>query len=273
MPHDEATAELAQRNISSSGGFYDAERTFGGEVFNLRAHLDRLYESLDFANMDAGMDIEQMEAVTVEVLSSNRPQRRDGEEFTLTQIVARADGENGGAGSTSVAILCEQLDFSAFASGYRDGVRVITPITYPVPRQTGQNGLQESSDPYLLVTGAKGHVTECLHADFMFADKGRVKLPDTQKVLPGVSMATVLEIAASAGIPVDEGDYSALNVYESDEAFVSSTRFCIQPVATLNGVALGEGVPGPVTAALTEAWSDLVGLDFVAQATTNLSGA
>ena len=69
------------------------------------------------------------------------------------------------------------------------------------------------------------------------------------------------------------GVYSALNVYESDEAFVSSTWFCIQPVATLNGVALGEGVPGSVTAALTEAWSDLVGLDFVAQATTNLSGA
>ena len=244
MPHGEATAELAQRNNSSSGGFYDAERTFGGEVFKLRAHLDRLYESLTFANMDAGMDIEQMEAVTVEVLSSNRPHRRDGEEFTLTQIVARADGENGGAGSTSVAILCEQLDFSGFASGYRDGVRVITPITYAVPRQTGQNGLQESSDLYLLMTDAKGYVTECLHANFMFANKGRVKLPDTQKVLPGVSMATVLEIAASAGIPVDEGDYSALNVYESDEAFVSSTRFCIQPVATLTEWRWGRAFRG-----------------------------
>ena len=58
-------------------------------------------------------------------------------------------------------------------------------------------------------------------------------------VLPGVSMHTVLELASVLHIDVDEGLYSPSLIYDADEAFVSSTRYCMLPVATLNGYRVG----------------------------------
>jgi branched-subunit amino acid aminotransferase/4-amino-4-deoxychorismate lyase len=104
----------------------------------------------------------------------------------------------------------------------------------------------------------------------MFVRDGRIKLPDRSKVLPGISMATILDLAEPLGIGVDEGRYSTHDVYDADEALVSGTRYCLLPVATVNGVSLGHEIPGPVTRRLIEAWSQKVGLDFVDQALSHL---
>ena len=79
-------------------------------------------------------------------------------------------------------------------------------------------------------------------------------------------MQTVLELAEMLEIPVDEGDYSPMDVYHAKEAFVSSTRFCILPVTTLNGYSLDKNVPGPTTRNLLDAWREIVGIDFIQQA-------
>ena len=60
-----------------------------------------------------------------------------------------------------------------------------------------------------------------------------------------------------------------LNVYDAvaaDEAFFTSTAFTLMPCIKVNGSQLGDGTIGPVTKKLVEAWNDLVGLDFIAQA-------
>ena len=81
-----------------------------------------------------------------------------------------------------------------------------------------------------------------------------------------LSMETVLELAEGLGVPVDEGEYSTRDAYEADEAFISSTRHCMLPVATMNGLRVGTELPGPVTRRLLEAWRELVQIDFVRQA-------
>ncbi len=100
----------------------------------------------------------------------------------------------------------------------------------------------------------------------MFIYEGRIKLPDRRPVLPGISMQTVVDLAERLVIPVDEDDYCSADIYVSDEAFVTGTRYCLLPVATLNGLSVGAGVPGPITRKLLEAWSEMVGLDIVQQA-------
>lgn len=273
MPHREAVSELAKREINSAGGFYDAEQTFKGQAFKLRAHLDRLYSSLDSAQIDPGISIDEMESATTELLEANRPLLKEGDEFTLSQIVTKGvHTDEEGAQSANVLILCEMLDFSEFAESYVYGVRVITPTTYAILRRPGggSNG-HDRKDVYPLMTDVEGNITECVHANFMFVKDGRIKLPDRRNVLPGISMATVLELADSLDIPVDEGGYSSRAVYECDEALISSTRVCILPVRSLNGYALGSGVPGEITSRLTSSWSDVVGVDVVQQAMNHRS--
>lgn len=120
------------------------------------------------------------------------------------------------------------------------------------------------------MTDDEGDITECRHANSMFVKDGCIKLPDRRNVLPGISMEAVLEFADSLDIPVDEGDYSTGDVYVADEAFVSGTRFCVLPVATLNGVRLGDEVPGSVARRVLGAWSEAVGVDIAQQAVNNL---
>jgi branched-chain amino acid aminotransferase len=120
------------------------------------------------------------------------------------------------------------------------------------------------------MTSREGTITECKGANFMFVQGGRIKLPDRSNVLPGVSMYTVLELAETIGAPVDEGDYSPYDVYMADEAFISSTRYCMLPVATINGYPVGEALPGLLTSRFLDAWRETVGADFVRQALDHL---
>jgi branched-chain amino acid aminotransferase len=263
---------LQRINASSIGGFYDAERTFGGKVFKLKSHLARLYRGLEASRIDPLISIDELERITLGVIEANLSLLPDGDEFTVTQIVNMSQAQSpDDTGTINVVVYCQPLDFTRFAKSYLEGVRIITPNTYGVPPgQEPQDGKELGKQAFLLMEAPNGGVSECQGANFMFIKDGRIKLPDRRNVLPGVSMQTVLEQADALNIPIDEGTYTQRDIYAADEAFVSSTRYCILPVVTLNGLAVGESIPGKITTALLESWSAAVGIDFVNQALTHL---
>ena len=271
MPHSQAVATLQQSGMESAGGFYDAERTFGGKLFKLRQHLDRLYRGLSSGSIDPGLSIDEMESIILGLLESNRSLLERGDEYTVTQVVSLGQAQPAEDGPEVVVfIYCQPLDFSAFAIGYLKGVALVTPQTYGVPAESQGNRKEDGRQVIPLMSNREGTITECAGANFMFVRDGRIKLPNRGNVLPGVSMQTVLELAESLGFPVDEGDYSTLDVYMADEAFISSTRYCMLPVATINGLRLDDELPGPVTRRILEAWQGEVGMDFVQQALDHL---
>ena len=65
VPQDEGLLEMQQMG-QSIGGYYDTERTFDGEPFRLRLHLERLYNGIRYSGIDAGVSIDEMEALTLE---------------------------------------------------------------------------------------------------------------------------------------------------------------------------------------------------------------
>ena len=271
MPHSQAVAAMAAVGSQSVDGFYDTERTFNGHLFKLRQHLERLYRGLDNSPIDPGLRLEEVEAATLEVLEANRPMLGPGDEFTITQAVSRGPASpEAGIPGANVVIYCQSLDFSGFARSYVDGARVITPATYTVPARSASGGKQGGLEPIMLMANREGNITECTGANFMFVRERRIKLPDRRYVLPGVSMQTALELAESLGIAVDEDDYCTCDVYEADEAFVSSTRYCMLPVATINGLSIGDELPSPLTRKLLDAWQQMVGVEFVKQALDHL---
>ena len=263
VPLSQAVAELRGGGFESAGGFYDHERTFGGRLFKLREHLSRLYNGVTHSGIDPGLGIDELQAITEELVETNRARLSPGHEFLVTQIVSEAPQPHEGPPGANVVVYCQFLDVASFAADYVNGVRIVTPTTYPMPaRQPGP--LQPRVFP--LMVDSEGSITECRGGNFMLVKDGRIKLPNRLNVLPGVSMATVLEIADSLGIEVDEDDYSTWDAYTADEAFVSSTRFCMVPVVDVNGLRIGEDVPGPVTRTILDRWVELVEVDFVQQA-------
>ena len=77
--------------------------------------------------------------------------------------------------------------------------------------------------------------------------------------------AHMRKLAEQLGIPFVARDFQVHDVVNADEAFESTTPFCIAPVTRINGIPIGDGKPGPITNRLLEAWNGLVGLDIVEQ--------
>ena len=266
MPYSEAIPVLRRINARSAGGYYDTARTFGGRPFKLRQHLERLLNGLAYSKIDTGLSVSDLETISTGLVETNHSlMEGSGRELTVTQTVtiSRPDSADDLPG-VDIAIYCEPLDVSGFARSYVEGVRIYTPNTYPEPRgQSVGDGKSGAIQVLPLMSNAQGHITECRGANFMFVSDGKIKLPDRSNVLLGVSMQTVLEIGDFLGIAVDEGLYNQRELYDADEAFVSSTRYCLLPVASINGYPLGDSVPGEVTNEITARWKELVGVDFV----------
>jgi len=93
-----------------------------------------------------------------------------------------------------------------------------------------------------------------------------LRTPSTVNCLAGVSRATALELAKGLGIPTEETSLLPYDLATADEMFFTSTPYCIMPATKFNGLPVGDGQVGPVTKRLLGAWSELVGLDIVAQA-------
>ena len=210
-----------------------------------------------------------MESATLEVLGANKPKLGDTDDLIVRQALRVDQTSESVPQNISVAITANTIQFTSFAEGYMDGVSVLTPSTYAVPAQRS-GGARRPPEPFALLEDEKGNVTECRGASFLFVSDGRIRLPNRKNSIGGSGSEMVLELAETLEIPVDEGDYNPYDVYMSDESFISGTGFCILPVASLNGVKLGEAVPGPITDRMLKAWSKAVDFDFVQQALDQL---
>jgi branched-chain amino acid aminotransferase len=120
-------------------------------------------------------------------------------------------------------------------------------------------------DAVALLLDLEGNVTETGGANFLIVQEDRIVSPSPRNILPGVSRKVVFELAAGLGIGTAEGDFQVHDVVNADEAFTTSTPYCLMPVTRANGIAIGSGRPGPFFARLAAAWSEEVGVDILDQ--------
>jgi branched-chain amino acid aminotransferase len=130
---------------------------------------------------------------------------------------------------------------------------------------------QRDPEAWALLLDLDGNVTEYTSGNFFMVRKGSLITPFERNALGGISREAVIELAEELGIPCREADITPYDVYNADEAFITSTSKCILPVGRLNGIRIGQKIPGPVTNRLLETWSARVELDIVEQALSHLS--
>ena len=114
---------------------------------------------------------------------------------------------------------------------------------------------------------ADGHVLEASTANICIyrREEGLVS-PPQERILPGVSIAVVAELAQALEIPFVHRDLTVDELLRADEVLLCSTSPCVWPVLRLNGRTIGSGAPGEVFQSLLTAWSRLVGVNIQSQA-------
>ena len=85
---------------------------------------------------------------------------------------------------------------------------------------------------------------------YIVQDGRLITHPLSAQVLPGIARATLLRLAQSVQIAVEERAFSLAEAYAADEALLTSTTAPVLPVVTIDGRAVGGGAPGPLTARL-----------------------
>jgi branched-chain amino acid aminotransferase len=118
---------------------------------------------------------------------------------------------------------------------------------------------------WALLLDPDGFVAEGTGDNFFIVKDGRLVTPEGRNILRGVSRAYLFELAAELGMDCVEKNIEPYDVYTADEGFMTGTPFCMLPVTSLNGVSIGDGLPGRVTKLLIDEWGKHVGIDIVGQ--------
>ena len=284
VPESRAGIPIRDAGFIYGDAVFDAARTFNGQVFRMREHIDRLYDSCKYLRLDPGMSRERMVELTTEVVERNVPLLGPNEDYWVTQRVTRGVESTlpGEESHNTVLIECRPLPLAKRAHYYRAGIPLLTPSVprippqFMSPRAKTHNYLNlvlgdlevhdRDPDAWALLLDEKGNLAEGRGSNVFIVKDGVVATPRVQMVLAGITRQTVLDLAASLKIPAEERDIDLFDAYTADEVFLTSTSLCICPVPSVNGMAPGDGkVPGPVTERLMGAFSDLVGMDYVSQ--------
>ena len=230
--------------------------------------------------IDPGISQNEMADATMQVVERNLPLLGEDEDYWISQRVTRGVSTPDGLKPT-VLIHCDDLPLVQRAHYYRDGMHVVTPSirrTPPEsmsPRAKVNNYVNmslaslevkaQNPDAWPILLDINGNLCEGSGSNIFVVQDGVVMTPQDRYVLPGISRQTVIDLAHELNIEVQKTDLDLFDAYNADEVFITSTSLCICPVSKVNGMTIGEGVPGPVTRRLTDAYRGLVDMDFVAQ--------
>ena len=293
LPESRVAVSFRDTGFLYGDGVFDTTRTFGHKPFRLDDHVKRLFRSLRATGIDPGLTPERTIEITEDVLARNLHLIDRHDDYWVTQRVTRGvktiDGDLTDVHEPTVIVECTPLPIKPRARLFRDGIDVVVPSVRRVPpealspRIKTQNYLNlvmadreakaRTPESWAILLDTNGNLCEGMGSNIFLVRDGCLLTPKARHVLPGVSRQTVIELAETLKIPVEEADLDLYDAYTADEAFLTSTSLCLCGIRNINGQPLGAGAPpGPVTARLTEAYKELAGFDFVAQYLRHLNG-
>ena len=289
IPESRVQVSFRDRGFKYGEAVFDTARTVRHKPFKLEEHVRRLFRSMKYLSIDAQLSFDEIMERSNEVLERNLHLIDPDDDYWLFQRITPGSADpflSQANAEPTVIIECTPLPLKARAPLFRDGVKVQVPATRRTPpdavspRAKMQNYINllladreaRSIDPqaWAVLLDHTGNIAEGLGSNIFFVREGELLTPRERFVLPGVSRETVIDLAHEEKIPVHETDLDLFDAFTSDECFLTSTSLCMVPVATMNGRAMGQQVPGPMTARLMDAYKRLMDFDFVEQYTRHL---
>jgi branched-subunit amino acid aminotransferase/4-amino-4-deoxychorismate lyase len=262
-------------------------RTFGGQLFRLDLHLERLARSLKIVGADPGLPLGELGQIANELVEQNRklidPADDLGATIFVTPGMSPAYAAVAPPRGATVCVHTQPLSFGAWAEKYRAGDSLVVTDVVQIPGRcwppelkcrsrmhyylADKKARETEAGARALLLDEQGFVTEASTANLLIyhRDEGLVS-PPKEHILPGVTVAVLEELAGQLEIPFAHREMTVADVARADEVLLCSTSPCVWSVTRLNGALVADGKPGAVSQRLREAWSQMVGLDIEAQA-------
>ena len=274
VPKAEAKVSVFDHGLLYGDGVFEGIRSYGGRVFKLDEHLQRLYDSARAIMLEIPVSIEEMEATVLETLRRNNLYNA-----YIRLIVTRGVGDLGldpdKCAQPTIIIITDKITLYP-QECYEDGLEIVTVPTrrnYAEainPRVKSMNYLnnilaniegKRAGAGEALMLNADGYVVECSGDNIFFVKNRKVVTPPTHiGILEGVTRNTVIDLAQNLGLVVEEKTFTRHDLYIADECFLTGTAAEVIPVVKIDNRIIGNGSPGVVTQKLIEEFHHVTSL-------------
>jgi branched-chain amino acid aminotransferase len=266
VPEDEAKISVFDHGLLYGDGVFEGIRVYGGKIFRLEQHLNRLKASAKAIMLQVPMTKQALTEACCETCRQNKI--TDG---YIRLVVTRGVGYLGlnpfKCKSPTVIIIAATIELYP-EEVYRKGLNLITAATQRVspaavsPAIKSLNYLNNilarieavnAGTVEALMLNAEGFVAECTGDNVFVVRGGKLETPPVSAgALNGITRSVIMELA-----PVTEKNLTRYDIMTADECFLTGTAAVIVPVATLDGRPVGSGKPGVLTLKLTEEFRKL----------------
>lgn len=289
VPRAEATVSVFDSGFILGDGVWEGLRMHEGGIAFLDRHLERLYEGARAIYMDIGLTPADMTKRLFDCLAANN--MHDGVHIRLmvTRGVKKTPYQDPRVtvGPATVVIIPEYKNPKPEIQ--QKGLRLFTVhVRRTGPDQQDQKlnshsklncilaciqAAQAGADEALMLD-PRGHVATCNSTHFFIVRRGELWTSGGMYCLGGITRGNVLRVAREAGISAFEKDFSLVDVYGADEAFVTGTFAGLTPVVEVDGRRIGHpttpaavaadgSAAGPMTRRLTSLYKELAARETV----------
>jgi branched-chain amino acid aminotransferase len=287
---DEARISVFDSAVMLGDTATESTRTFCHRPFKLEDHIQRLYQSLKIMRIEPDLSPAEMTGATLDTLERNLPAYAADEDLWIVHNVSRGvfhpAGDPSQRRAATVIVHTAPMNLDYWAEFYVRGCHAVTPMSRAMPAQSLDAKVKNRSrlaytlaelevklvDPRAqsILLDLEGFLAENKGGNFFVVSDGVLKTPPTWQALDGVTRRTTLEFARRLGIVSEVCPLQPYDVYTAEEAFFTSTPYCVMPATRFNGLPVGDGRVGPITRRLLAGWSELAGYDLVDRALRRL---
>ncbi|MBM00700.1 MAG: branched-chain-amino-acid transaminase [Rhodopirellula sp.] len=268
---EDAKVSVYDHGFLYGDGVFEGMRSYGGSVFRMKEHLDRLWESAEKIQLEIPMSKEQMADSVNATLAAN-----EIEDGYIRLVVSRGEGTLGldpNKCPTPNIIIITDLITLYPDEFYQNGLEIITAKT--IRNHPGALDPRIKSLNYLnnilakieglaagcvetLMLNHQGEVAECTGDNIFIVQDGRLLTPPVEAgVLEGITRGAVMELAAEDDVEVVETTMTLEDVYAAEEVFLTGSAAEIVPVIKVDGNQIGNGTPGLLTRRIADLYSQL----------------
>lgn len=266
----EATVSVYDSGFMLGDGIWEGLRLYNGHWAFLDDHLDRLCKAAKAVDLEIGLDRAGIVDALEQTRAANQMQTDVHARLMVTRGVKSRPFQHPSlsqSGPTLVII----MEHSRPAIG-----RPIRLATVPHIR-----GLPMSQDPKLnshsklncilaciaaekagadeaLMLDVHGFVNTTNACNFFIVRKGEVWTSTGDYCMNGITRQKVIDLCRQDGIPIFERNYSLVDTYGADEAFLTGTFGAQTPISEIDGRQIGNGDTGPVTARIRQLYKELI---------------
>ena len=264
VDREDAKITVFDHGLLYGDGVFEGIRVYKGRVFELDAHIKRLYESAKAIRLTISISQSELTGAVEQTVEANGISNG-----YIRLVVTRGVGTLGLnpfiCKNSCIVIIADSIQLYP-EELYEKGMRVISattvrnhPLAIP-PQAKSLNYLNnilakiESLDndvPEAIMYNHQGYVAEASGDNVLIVKDGVIYTPPAEAgALPGITQRVVIKLAKEEKIQVVEKNLTRFDLYVCDEFFLTGTAAEVIGIVEIDGRMIGDGKPGPITSLL-----------------------